>query len=102
MAIDRGRPVPWGSTVANLTRRSFLQHTPVGAASFGLLPALPALATLGRSRQAAVPGAAATATGPIVIHVNDPAAGKMTLFAGTREIVLRDPEVVARFIETLG
>jgi hypothetical protein len=100
MAINRGRRDPWGSTVAKLTRRAFLRHTPAGAAAIGLLPALPALPTLGHSRKAAASGG--TATGPIVIHVKDPAAGEMTLFAGTRQVVLRDPGLVARFIEAVG
>jgi hypothetical protein len=35
----------------------------------------------------------------MVIHVNDVATGEMTLLVGAREIVLRDPRLVARFLE---
>jgi hypothetical protein len=35
----------------------------------------------------------------MVIHVNDVGTGAMTLFAGRRKVVLRDPRLVAYFIE---
>lgn len=84
--------------MTNPTRRSLLQQTPVGAATLSLLPALPALAAIGRSPAAAVPRSSATSTGSMVVHVKDGAAGEMTLMVGAREIILRDPRLVACLI----
>ncbi len=82
-----------------LTRRSFLQQTPVSAAALSLLPAMPALAAVRQSPEAAAPRLSATSTGSMVVHVNNVATGEMTLMVGARQIVLRDPRIVARFIE---
>jgi hypothetical protein len=38
----------------------------------------------------------------MVIHVKDVATGEMTLLAGSREFVLRDPRLVARLIQAVG
>jgi hypothetical protein len=35
----------------------------------------------------------------MVIHVNDVATGEMSVLVGAREVVLRDPRLVAYFIE---
>jgi hypothetical protein len=84
--------------VTKLTRRSFLKQTSVSAATFGLLPAIPALAAIRHSPEAAAPKSA-TFTGPMVVHVSDVATGEVTLLAGAREIVFRDPQLVARLIK---
>jgi len=85
--------------VTELTRRSFLQQTPVTAASLGLLTALPA-AAISRPPTAAAPRMATPPTGSMVIHVGDVATGEMTLLVGAREVAFRDPGLVARLIET--
>ena len=85
--------------MAQRTRRSFLQDTSVTAAAFSLLPGIPALAAIHHSPQAAAPPSPAPPTGSMVIHVNDVATGEMTLLVGKREIALRDPQLVARFLE---
>jgi hypothetical protein len=85
--------------VSNPTRRSLLQHAPLGAATLSVLPAMPALAALGSPPEASAPRSSATAKGSMVIHVNDVATGEMTLLVGAREVVLRDPRLVAYFIE---
>ena len=85
--------------MTKLTRRSFLQHTPVSAATLGLLPAVPALAAVHRSPDAETPPLSPRSTGSMVIHVKDVATGEMTLLVGAREVVLRDPRLVARFVE---
>ncbi len=82
-----------------LTRRSFLQQTPVSAAALSLLPAIPALAAVHHSTKAAAPRLSAKSAGSMVVHVNNVATGEMTLLVGTRAIVLRDPRIVACFIE---
>jgi hypothetical protein len=85
--------------VTDLTRRSFLQQTPVTAAALGVLPAMPALAAASHHAPKASPDLPATS---MVVHVNDVATGEMTLLVGAREIVLRDPWLVARFLEAAG
>ncbi len=85
--------------MAKLTRRSFLTQTSVGAATFGLLPAVPALAVTPDSSEAAAPELSAAAfTGPMIAHVRDVVTGEVALLVGTREIVFRDPQLVARLL----
>jgi hypothetical protein len=85
--------------MAKLTRRSFLQNTPVTAATLSLLPAVPALAAIRHSPEAVAPQLSARPTGSMVVHVNNVATGEMTLLVGARQIGLRDPRIVARLIE---
>jgi hypothetical protein len=85
--------------VTKLTRRSFLKQTSAGAATFSLLPAIPALAAISHLPEAAPPELPAAFSGPMVVHVSDVAAGEITLLVGAREIVFRDPEIVARLIK---
>lgn len=85
--------------MTKLTRRSFLQQTPINAATLSLLPALRALAAIRHSPEAAAPRLSASSPGSMVIHVNDVAAGEMTVLAGAREVVIRDPQIVVYFIE---
>lgn len=82
-----------------LTRRSFLQQTPVTAATLSLLPVEPALAAIRHAPEAATPQSSAKSTGSMVVHVNNLATGEMTLLVGARQIVLRDPRIVACFLE---
>jgi hypothetical protein len=85
--------------VTKLTRRSFLKQTSVSAATLGLLPAIPALAAIPHSPEAAAPEMSATSTGPMVVHVSDIARGEVTLLVGAREVVFRDRRLVARLIK---
>ena len=82
-----------------LTRRSLLKQTPVTAAALSLLPAVPALAAICHSPEAAAPQSSAKSTGSMVVHVNNVATGEMTLLVGARQIVLHDPRIVACFLE---
>jgi len=85
--------------VKKLTRRSLLQQTPISAAALSLLPALPALAAIRHTPVDVAPQLSATSTGSIVVHVNNVATGEMTLLVDTRAVVLRDPRIVASFLE---
>lgn len=82
----------------DLTRRSFLRHTSVGAATLGLLPGLPALAAVHVSPETAVTKGSVPVTGPIIAHVSDIANGEIALLVGSREIIFRDPQLVARLV----
>lgn len=87
--------------MTNLTRRSFLQRTPVTAATLTVLPVMPALAAIGRQPRAAAPRSSSMGSSSMVIHVNDVAKGEMTLLVGARQVVLRDPRLVAHLIEAV-
>jgi hypothetical protein len=83
--------------VTKLTRRSFLQRTPVSAATLGLLPAMPALAAIRQPPEVPAP----PPSGSMVIHVSDVTTGEMTLLVGEREYALREPRLVAGLIEAI-
>ena len=85
--------------MAKLTRRSFLQSTPVTAATLSLLPTVPALAAIRHAPEASAPPFSAVPTDSMVVHVNNAATGEMTLLVGARQVVLRDPRIVARLRE---
>ena len=82
--------------MSDLTRRLFLQ-TPAGAAALGLLPAAPVIGAAAAPQAAGAPPA-----DPMILHVNDAAAGAMTLFVGSRAIPLRDPRLLARLVAAAG
>jgi hypothetical protein len=86
--------------MTDLTRRSFLKQTSVGAATLGLLSSLPALAAIPDSPPATKPEAPAAAfNGPMIAHVSDLATGEIALLVGAREIVFHDPQLVARLMK---
>jgi hypothetical protein len=87
--------------VTRLTRRSLLHQTPISAAAFSLLPAMPAVAGNPAS-PAAAPKLSAGSAGSMIVHVNNVATGEMTLLVGARQISLRDPRIVAFFLEATG
>jgi hypothetical protein len=96
--------------MASISRRTFLKQGGSGAAAAGFLAAIPALpgrawasvrpATVHRSGVAAPAGRAAT--GPLVVHIPDPRTGEVHLMVGTREVVRRDPALVARLVRDAG
>ena len=83
---------------SRLTRRSFLKQTSAWTAALGLLPAVSSLAAIPYSMRP-VPELPAKFPGPLILHVSNVAAGEMTLLVGAREVVFRDPEVVARLLK---
>lgn len=88
--------------MTRLTRRSLLNQTPISAAAFSLLPAMPAAAGIPSSSPAAAPKLSAGSAGSMIVHVNNVATGEMTLLVGARQISLRDPRIVAFFLEATG
>jgi hypothetical protein len=96
--------------MANFSRRVFLRSSVIAAAA-GAVSAVPGVAGLlgtVESDAPALPGAAAEvdgvtagaadATGPIVAHVRDLSTGEIGILNGTREVILRDPQLVARLL----
>ena len=89
--------------MTDLTRRSFLKQTSVGAATLGLLSSLPALAAISDSPKATMAELPAAAFGgPIIAHVTDVAKGEVALLVGAREIIFRDPPLVTRLMKVAG
>jgi hypothetical protein len=77
------------------TRRNFLIATGAGAAAVGVASALPGSADgqPATGQQAAKLPADAQ---PLVAHVSDPNSGSLALLVGEREVIVHDPELVAR------
>jgi len=96
--------------MASISRRTFLKRGGSGAAAAGFLVAAPAFpgrlwvsrrpVTIHRDGVAAPAGRAAT--GPLVVHIPDPRTGEVHLMVGTREVVRRDPALVARLVREAG
>ena len=88
--------------MAELTRRGFLKRgAATGAVSVGGLAVGPGLAAavLGATGLTAAEVASASAGGPIVAYVRDPASGELAVTAGEREITVRDPDLVRRLLK---
>lgn len=90
------------STMSRLTRRLLLKSTPVTGAAMTLLPAAPAPAAVAPSPNTAIPRPPASPVGSMVIYVEDFSTGELKLLVGSREIVVRDPALVARFARTIS
>ena len=83
--------------MANLTRRNFLWQTSAGAAAVGVLAVAPS--AISRPNLPDVPAprvASAALSEPLVAFVRAAAAGEIALQVGTREIIVRDAELVER------
>ncbi len=96
--------------MASISRRTFLKQSGSGVAAAGLaaaVPSLPGRVQASRkpaaihSRGVAAPAGRA-ATGPLVVHIPDPRSGEVHLMVGTREVVRKDPALVARLVREAG
>jgi hypothetical protein len=99
--------------MAKQTRRGFLRQATVGVASAGVITTLAACApnTADASSMTAT-GAAETngsttllnsqlPEGPIIAHIHNASNGEISILFGTREIVYRDSDIVARLLKAL-
>ncbi len=77
------------------TRRNFLIASGAGAAAVGVAAALPGTASAAAAGKQAV-GKPSKDAEPLVAHVADPSTGTLSLFVADRELVLHDPDLVAR------
>jgi hypothetical protein len=107
--------------MAGINRRTFLTRGSLTVAAAGVLASVPAAVLPGvlagtASEAPALPslvGGAASelpaveadlaelaggADGPLVAHVRDAATGEIGLYSGTREVILRDPELAGRLL----
>jgi hypothetical protein len=86
--------------MAKLTRRGFFRQTTVSAATFGAMASVPGLSMMLESPEDPAteisPGAL---VGPLVAHIRDASTGELSLLVGTRELVVRDSDLVARLVK---
>jgi hypothetical protein len=85
--------------MAKLTRRDLIKQTSAGAAALGALAAVPGLSRAQGAPEAHAAGlAVADGNGPLVAYLRDVAVGEIGLLVGTREIIVRDRELVQRLL----
>ena len=94
----------------SISRRTFLKRSGAGVAAAGLagaMPTIPGSARISRkpasvhTNGVAAPAGRA-ATGPLVVHIPDPASGQVHLMVGTREVIRSDRALVARLVREVG
>jgi hypothetical protein len=85
--------------MAKVTRRSLIKKASVGAATLGVMAAAPNLVG-GDAAQAAVAQSDAPAGhgDSIVAHVRNRTTGEVAVLFGTREVIVRDRELVRRLV----
>ncbi|HLG70186.1 MAG TPA: hypothetical protein VK009_07150 [Chloroflexota bacterium] len=94
----------------DLSRRKFLGWTSAGALGAGLLALAPRLAARDGEADRASAGLrtgtvttpSPAITEPVVAYAHDPASGQLSVMAGTSEVVVHDPELVARLRQLLA
>ena len=90
--------------MTEISRRRFLGRgsltmaaaTAVAATPAGVLPALMTASEDAPLTEDEIATVAGTGEGAVVAHVKDLAAGEISVFSGTREVVIRDPTVAAK------
>jgi 3-hydroxyisobutyrate dehydrogenase-like beta-hydroxyacid dehydrogenase len=97
--------------VGPLSRRGFLGKGSMTIAAAGLLASAPVgavTALLGSGEAPALEDETTDLTelgsaldGPVVAHIRDLAAGEISVFAGEREVVIRDAAVAARLLRAI-
>ena len=90
--------------MTEISRRRFLGRgsltmaaaTAVAAAPAGVVSTLITASEDAPLTEEEVATVTGSAEGPLVAHVRDLATGEISVFSGTREIVIRDPTVATR------
>jgi hypothetical protein len=85
-------------TYAN--RRTFIAQTSVAAAAaLAIVPRLTRLQLA--ANPPTLPVSASTITEPFAAYVRDAASGEISILIGTREVIVRDANLVARLIQAV-
>ncbi len=94
--------------MAGVSRRTFLGRGSLAVAAAGVLSTVPGLSGLlgaaeteGPAADASVAGAdagagAANLSEPLVAHVRDLSTGEISLFNGTQEVIVRNPQLASQ------
>ena len=91
--------------MTKLSRRGFIGQTTASVATIGVLAAVPTLAAAPEmtdvvaSDTAAAELSATTFSESVVAHVSNLASGEVTIMSGTKEIILRDADLVMRLLK---
>ena len=92
--------------MGKVTRRVFMARGAMGAATFGLLGSMP-LERLVNESESAAPEAEGVAAAPemvsgvVVAHIRDIASGEVSVMAGAKEVIIRDPQLVVRMLKAV-
>jgi hypothetical protein len=96
-----------------VSRRVFIRTGSLGAAAVAFVGSVPGLSGLvtgvtsdsqqlpaaaGEVDGVAASGVASAVDGPVIAHVTDAASGDVSIYVGEREIVTRDPTLVAHLL----
>jgi hypothetical protein len=94
--------------MAGVSRRTFLGRGSLAIAAAGVLSSVPGLSGLVGAAEADAPaldasvagaeGGAANLSEPLVAHVRDFSTGEISLFNGTREVIVRDPQLARHLV----
>ena len=89
--------------MAKQTRRKFLKQSSIGVAAAGVaggvLVAAPHLKAMAAPSDAATVLSTASLSGPMMLYVRNLSKGEVGILVDTREIVYRDPDLVARLVK---
>lgn len=84
-----------------LTRRGFFKQSSIGAAAFSLMTYLP-FSGIVASDAAEVDAPALSPSllsGPLVAQVRDLTTGEISIMSGLKEVIIRDPQLVAKLLK---
>ena len=92
--------------MAKLTRRGFIGQTTASVATIGVLASVPTLVAAPEMTEVVADTteaelSATTFSESIVAHISDLASGELTIMSGTKEIVLRDADLVMRLLKAV-
>jgi hypothetical protein len=94
--------------LAKLTRRGFFGQTTASIATIGVLAAVPTLVAAPEIANVVASDSATAAelstttfSEALVAHVSDLASGEVTIMSGTKEIILRDSDLVMRLLKAV-
>jgi hypothetical protein len=87
--------------MAGVSRRTFLGRGSMAVAAAGVLSSVPGLSGLLSAGETEAPAADASVAGadaadlsePLVAHVRDLSTGEISLFNGTNEVIVRNPQL---------
>ena len=92
--------------MAGVSRRTFLGRGSMAVAAAGVLSSVPGLSGLLGAAETEAPAADASVAGadagaadlsePLVAHVRDLSTGEISLFNGTREVIVRNPQLASQ------
>jgi hypothetical protein len=94
--------------MAGVSRRTFLGRGSIAVAAAGVLSSVPGLSGLLSAGETEAPAADASVVGgdagagaanlsdPLVAHVRDLSTGEISVFNGTREVIVRNPQLASQ------